>query len=290
MLRVAIVAWLAMAITLTACSGSRSGSEAAVTSSPTVAASPTVAVVVAPPTREEQLAALEATVGANWDKDWPKAVAALKELDGLDHAGPWLGKLYEAYASWGAGLVDQKNWAEANRVLGEAIALDPSRPEAQGVLASIPPPTPVPTATPVLVAGRDEPLIGKNWVYLIKSAQAIHRVKTLKWTSVGNVLTAKGQYLVIEIGLLNKAKQNFGIAPRDFELQDAGGTTYRPSTEFGISGALELNYGIKAVGPSGTDAVPPDVAVLAGLVFDINPEAKGLKLKLNQENKFIPID
>jgi hypothetical protein len=107
----------------------------------------------------------------------------------------------------------------------------------------------------------------------------IDQTKTLAWTTFGNKQDAVGQWLTINASLKNTGKENFGFNTWDFEVRDSAGNLYKHSTELAA-----LSYpDTKGAKSASNQQVPPGVAVSVILVFDINPEAKGLQLVFKQD-------
>ena len=143
-----------------------------------------------------------------------------------------------------------------------------------------PKPPPTPSATPKPLPGIATPVASRNWVYGVVKVET---TKTIRWSAFGNATDAKGIWLIVYLGIMNTAKENFGLNSWDFELRDASGVKYKPDT---FTGSLFCNYRKLA---SLTDQYPPNVFVSAALVFDIAPNAKGLRLWIAQANTEIDL-
>jgi hypothetical protein len=98
------------------------------------AASPT-------PAPENPTERLVEQVHTAWGSDWAATIESLEALDRLDPRGEWRGKLYAAYVNDASALIDRQSWDAARERLGQAIALDPQRPEARIQAARLPAPT-----------------------------------------------------------------------------------------------------------------------------------------------------
>jgi hypothetical protein len=164
------------------------------------------------------------------------------------------------------------------------VQADTPKPTNIPQLTSTPKPTntPPPTNTPKPPTATPTPLpkIGQtvsvgNWEYTVTK---VEKEKTLTWSEFGNTSEAKGTWLIVYMTLKNIGKQNFGINTWDFELRDASDIKYDTSTDFGTT-AMFLSY--KKLSNLG-EQYPPGVPVNTALIFDIAPDAKGLKLVLKQ--------
>ena len=116
-----------------------------------------------------------------------------------------------------------------------------------------------------------------NWEYTVTK---VEKVKTLVWSDLASGKTdALGTWAVVSLTLKNIGKQNFPINGFDFNVTDAAGIKYDPSTKLEasmfVSHAKLTNLGAQ---------FPPGVEVKTALVFDVSPDAKSLKLVLKQAN------
>lgn len=145
----------------------------------------------------------------------------------------------------------------------------PGKPAA----TSKPEPTPIPKVGQVVN--------GKNWSYQVTN---VEKTKTLTWSEFGNKTDAKGVWLIPYLTLQNISKQNYPINAHDFELRDDGGVKYTTSSQ--IEAFSFLRY--KKLGALG-EQFPPGVPVNTAVVFDVSPEAKGLKLWLSQESVLVDL-
>lgn len=131
------------------------------------------------------------------------------------------------------------------------------------------------TATPGPKVG--DTVRSGNWQYTVTK---VERVKALKYGDfTGSTVDALGQWLVVSLTLTNIGSQNFPINTFDFQATDAGGVKYDTSTKLEIFSYVRYQR-LTSLG----EQFPPGVAVKTALVFDINPEATGLKLVLKQAN------
>ena len=101
----------------------------------------------------------------------------------------------------------------------------------------------------------------------------------------------KGQWAIVGVTLTNKGDRNFGLSGHDFELRDASGVKYKNAV-VGVAGnewakANGLKDGVLGLS---TGQVPPGVPVKYALLFDVNPQATGLKLWLVQARVEVPLE
>jgi hypothetical protein len=160
-------------------------------------------------------------------------------------------------------------------VSGDNLDVFPTKEEAQANL--LPEPTATPAPTPVPLPGINQVVSVKNWDLKVLSTQKPG--KALVWSEFGNQSDAAGTWLVIPIELKNTGNTNFGVNTFDFELKDGKGITYKYSTDVGASYGYSKYKGGQDVGGQ----VPPGVTVKYFLVFDIAPDATGLKLVFRQD-------
>ena len=139
---------------------------------------------------------------------------------------------------------------------------------------------PKPTATPEQVYKVGDKVTAANWEYTVAKTDT---TKTLVWTSLGNKITAKGQYLIVYLTLKNVGKENFGINSWDFELY-AGDVKYTPVDELAFWMWAEDN-GLSPIKLG--EKYPPGVKVKTGLLFDVAPDAPAPRLRLVQAKKDI---
>lgn len=128
------------------------------------------------------------------------------------------------------------------------------------------------------VYGLNELVSVKNWDMAVAGVE--RPGQELVWSQFGNKSTAAGTWLVVAFDMKNTGNQNFGVNTFDFQLTDAGGATYKFTSDFGAA-----SYSTFKGGQSIGGQVPPGVTVRYSLVFDINPAATGLQLVFNQDTK-----
>lgn len=139
--------------------------------------------------------------------------------------------------------------------------------------------TAAPSATPLAKVGQT--VTGKNWAYQVTN---VEKTKTLTWSEFGNKTDAKGVWVIPYLTLQNIAKQNYPINAHDFELRDDGGVKYTSSSQLEAFSFLRF----KKLGALG-EQFPPGVPVNTAVVFDVAPDAKGLKLWLVQESILVDL-
>jgi len=136
--------------------------------------------------------------------------------------------------------------------------------------------TPKPTATPL--PSLNQVVSAKNWDIALTAVEKPG--KTLAWSSYGNKTTASGTWLVVSLDATNTGRENFGLDYSDFTLYDGNGIKYNVTEDSGVRYGYTESRGGSNVGAQ----VPPGVTVHYYIVFDINPEAKGLRLEFSQLN------
>jgi hypothetical protein len=134
--------------------------------------------------------------------------------------------------------------------------------------------TPPPAPTPL--AGVNQVVSIKNWNLKVLGTEKPG--KTITWTEFGNTVDAVGTWLIIPVELKNTGNANFGVHTFDFQLKDGKGVTYDHSSELGAFAYSKFKGGQDVGGQ-----VPPGLTVKYYLVFDIAPDANGLKLVFRQD-------
>jgi hypothetical protein len=139
------------------------------------------------------------------------------------------------------------------------------------------------TPTPKGASGATPHRIGetvtvKNWAVTVQAPE--RPGKELVWSNVGNKSAAAGTWLIVPVDLRNTGGQNFGVNTFDFELRDGAGAIYNVSSDVGAYGYAEYKQGAPLGGQ-----VPPGVTVRSYAIFDINPDATGLRLVFKQDTK-----
>lgn len=127
-----------------------------------------------------------------------------------------------------------------------------------------------------------EEIVSGNWSYTV---QEVQRTKELVWSDFGNKDTAVGEFLIVLLQLKNVGKENFGINAHDFQVFDESGTKYDAKAfPVGFNLWLQRN-GRQAL----CSQCPPGVALDTGVLFDISPEAAGLRLRLVQAKRDVAL-
>lgn len=126
--------------------------------------------------------------------------------------------------------------------------------------------------------GLNELVSVKNWDMAVAGVE--RPGKELVWSEFGNKSLAAGTWIVIAFDMKNTGNTNFGVNTTDFELQAAGGITYKFTTDFGA-----ISYGTFKKGQQIGGQVPPGVTVRYYLIFDVAPDATNLLLVFKQDTK-----
>lgn len=125
--------------------------------------------------------------------------------------------------------------------------------------------------------GLNQTVSVKNWDVTVQKIEKPG--KDLVWSQFGNKSTAAGTWFVVVVSMKNTGNQNFGVNGPDFELR-GGGNTYKVSTDLGAYSYSEFKGGQRVGGQ-----VPPGVAVVYYVAFDIAPTATGLQFVFLQDKK-----
>ncbi len=134
---------------------------------------------------------------------------------------------------------------------------------------------PSPTPKPIYKMG--ELMAVGNWEYNVAK---VEKSKTL---AVGDANTsAQGLFLSIYITLKNVGARESTLNTWDFELHDASGIKYDPHSQTFM---LAKSKNLAVLG----DSLTPGQALNTILVFDINAEAKGLKLWVGQAHAYVDL-
>jgi hypothetical protein len=139
-----------------------------------------------------------------------------------------------------------------------------------------------PTATPVILPQIGETITEGNWAYRVTK---VDTAKTVTWSEYGNKTDAKGEWVIVAITLKNIGKETYSLNTWDFEVHDSAGIKYKGDTT-----GPGMMYAEYKGGSSLSDSFPPGVQVETYAIFDVNPEAKGLKLWLAQAKKYVALE
>lgn len=135
------------------------------------------------------------------------------------------------------------------------------------------------TATPAPVIG--DTVTKGNWAYMVTK---VEKAKSVSWSQFGNKSDAKGTFLIVTLGIQNVGKETYPVNAWDFEVQDGSGVKYK--TALMESSTYSGYLGLSKVG----DNYPPGVPAAMALLFDINPNATGLKLNLVQAKTMVALE
>lgn len=173
--------------------------------------------------------------------------------------------------------------AVANGSKGNNASVTPASPS--GAAASPGSPSAATAAKPSVQATA-APKLGDtvtkgNWAYTVTKVD-----KPGKNIDTGNQfskLDALGTWLAVYMTIKNVGNANFPINRTDFELQDSAGTKSNVTTE--SMGIWLQKINLKELGAQ----IPPGISFDTAILFDINPDAKGLKLNLKQANTLVDL-
>ena len=115
----------------------------------------------------------------------------------------------------------------------------------------------------------------KDWE--LTAEAALKPGKTLQWSEFGNSETASGKWLVVPIALKNSSQGAKEVSTTNFQIIDAAGRTYQHWENF-FTASMYVQYRKRQtlIGPV---KVVSRGTVRSFLIFDISPDAKGLKLR-----------
>lgn len=122
-----------------------------------------------------------------------------------------------------------------------------------------------------------------NWAYTVSKVD-----KPGKSIDTGNQfmkLDALGTWFAVYMNLKNVGNANFPINTSDFELQDSAGIKSSVTTHIVEMGVWLDKLSLKKLG----EQIPPGISFDTALLFDVNPDAKGLKLNLKQANTLVDL-
>ncbi len=143
-------------------------------------------------------------------------------------------------------------------------------------------PDPQPTPTPLITRpSRPTPPIDRisnKWEVNILDVE--HAGKELQWSDYGKTEEALGTWLVVHISLKNTAQQDLSIHPSNFNIKDSQGRTYAHYQDYTVTETYELYRGGQLIVNT---LIKPGNKANCYLLFDISPEATGLKLDFKPE-------
>ena len=140
-----------------------------------------------------------------------------------------------------------------------------------------PRPTPAPTPTPASTPRLPIRVTLRDWGYEILELDWDPRV-----TILGRVLEPQGRYLLVVFRLENRGSRQASVNAWDFDVRDSAGRTFEVVTDDPSSALFNPSYAAASDRDlAHYDAVvQPGLAITTGLLFDINPSARGLELQL----------
>ena len=118
-----------------------------------------------------------------------------------------------------------------------------------------------------------------NWEYTVTK---VERTRQLVWSDFGNRSDAQGIFVVIYLTLKNLGKQNYSINSWDFELRDDNDAKYQTARDMLM---IVRQMKLASLG----DQFVPGLSIQTALIFDVNPDATGLKLYLDQARAAIDL-
>jgi hypothetical protein len=127
-------------------------------------------------------------------------------------------------------------------------------------------------ATPARTAvGIGVPVTAGGWQYTVLE---VRRTKTMQAGFM--TATAKGEYVVVALELVNRRRENGGLRAWDFDLVDATGVRYGAAEN-----AWAWSQGIpgKLLGAVGSDTRQRPGGRTYAIAFDVAPDATGLQLR-----------
>jgi len=163
------------------------------------------------------------------------------------------------------------------------IAITPSAPAPQPQSAISPSsgkPTTKTSSPSVAVAKSQIYKIGekvsiKDWE--LTAEASLKPGKTLEWSEFGNSQTASGKWLVVPVTIKNSSQDAKEVSYSNFQVVDAAGKTYQHWGDlFTASMYVEYRKRQPLINPV---QVVSGGTVRSFLLFDVSPDAKGLKLK-----------
>ena len=180
--------------------------------------------------------------------------------------------------SGGYTEAEQKRLAEAAQRTATAanttpVPVTPTGSPPTSLAKSIPAP-PTSTAGP---PGIGQSMSAGNWEYKVTKVTRPRTVQVL-----GSASRPKGQWLLVSMVLKNIAKEPYMLNAWDFEVHKPDGTKFKMDDS-----AAWLGVGRKSA-LSGD--FPPGASVDIDLLFDIAPDAGGLRLWLAQAKQYILLE
>lgn len=138
-----------------------------------------------------------------------------------------------------------------------------------------------PTPTAVVLPAVGTPIAEGNWVYRVNE---VERAETVTWSQYGNKTDAKGEWIIAFLTIKNIGKETYALNAWDFEIHDSASIKYKADS---MTSSMYAEYkGASGLG----DDFPPGVQAETYILFDVNPDAKGLRLWVSQAKKYIALE
>lgn len=140
--------------------------------------------------------------------------------------------------------------------------------------------SPKPAATAVSVPKVGDTITKGNWKYTVSM---VDRQKSVQWSEFGNKTDAKGIWQIVHVQVENIGKQTYPINSWDFEIVDANKIIFKADSQ-------SIMYSSFKKLDKPMDNYPPGVPAEIGLLFDVNPNATGLRLHLTQADAYVDLE
>ncbi len=137
-----------------------------------------------------------------------------------------------------------------------------------------------PPATPTALPRVGDTVSSGNWRYTVTRVERQEAVRCFKYD---DPTEAKGIWQIVQVRVTNIGTKTYSLHTWDFEINDEAGHTYEAANE---SRAYSSLNGLSKPG----DDYPPNVEAEIGLIFDVDPNAAGLKLNLAQAETLIDLE
>ena len=161
------------------------------------------------------------------------------------------------------------------------IAITPApAPQPQSAISASPGTATTKTTSPNVVAAKSQIYqIGqkvsiKGWE--LTAEASLKPGKTLEWSEFGNSQTASGKWLVVPVTLKNSSQDAKEVSYSNFQVVDAVGKTYQHWGDL-FTASMYVQYRKRQPLINPVQVVSGGI-VRSFLLFDVSPDAKGLKL------------
>lgn len=114
----------------------------------------------------------------------------------------------------------------------------------------------------------------KDWK--LKLVDVEHPGTTLKWSNYGDTKEASGTWLVVYVSLENTKSESSSLSPFNFRVTDSKGTIYNHYENLAITDVYARYRDGKSIA---NDILLPGSKANYYLLFDVSPDATGLKLE-----------